>query len=108
MIKSVNKTLSLSRLLAASVRFNSQSQSQYLEKDEEPDLNLEKSIVSSDNTVFTIVHRTNSIKEAVKFYNQERSDLSLFHKSILLNRSCGLLKKSVENNEPIDPSLRNV
>jgi hypothetical protein len=106
MIKSVNKTLSLSRLLAATVRFNSQSQ--YLEKDEEPDLSLEKSIVSSDNTVFTIVHRTNSIKEAVKFYNQERSDLSLFHKSILLNRSCSLVKKSVENNEPIDPSLRSV
>ena len=106
MIKSVNKTLSLSRLLAATVRFNSQSQ--YLEKDEEPDLSLEKSIVSSDNTVFTIVHRTNSIKEAVKFYNQERSDLSLFHNSILLNRSCSLVKKSVENNEPIDPSLRSV
>ena len=106
MIKSVNKTLSLSRLLAATVRFNSQSQ--YLERDEEPDLSLEKSIVSSDNTVFTIVHRTNSIKEAVKFYNQERSNLSLFHKSILLNRSCGLVKKSVENNEPIDPSLRSV
>lgn len=106
MIKSVNKTLGLSRLLAATVRFNSQSQ--YLERDEEPDLSLEKSIVSSDNTVFTIVHRTNSIKEAVKFYNQERSNLSLFHKSILLNRSCGLVKKSVENNEPIDPSLRSV
>lgn len=108
MIRTI-KPLSYSRILAATVRYNSQSsQATYLERDEEPDISLEKSIVSNDNQVFTIVHRTNSIKEAVQFYQAERQELSLFHKSILLNRSCSLAKKQFESNEPVDPGLRHV
>jgi hypothetical protein len=60
---------------------------------EEPSLKLEDGQVNSDNNLFQIVHKSNTLKDLVKFYTKESATLSLLHHSIFLNKVASVAKK---------------
>lgn len=61
---------------------------------EEPALKLEEEAVKHDNHLFTIVNRTNTVPDLLKFYGQERPNLVLLHHSVFLNKLTSTLKKA--------------
>ena len=61
---------------------------------EEPALKLEDDRIKQDNHLFTISNRTNSVQDLLKFYANERPNLSLLHNSVFLNKLTNTVKKS--------------
>lgn len=85
-----------SRLFATAI---SQEQYQPLE---EPTIQLQEQQITSDNILFQIVHKSNSLLELVKFYNRESGKMSLVHHSIFLNKCATLIKRQEHDKDDLE------
>ena len=61
---------------------------------EEPAIKLEDDRIKQDNNLFTISNRANNVQDLLKFYANERPNLSLLHNSVFLNKLTNTIKKS--------------
>jgi hypothetical protein len=68
---------------------------------EEPTLKLEDQQVNSDNNLFQIVHKSNTLKDLVKFYTKESATLTLLQHSIFLNKVASVAKKHEGEEEDL-------